>query len=193
MEPIEIICIIDRSGSMESLKSDAIGSFNTFIEEQKKVPGDAVVTAVLFNHEYHALYERKPLAEVPIMTAEIYQPSGCTALLQAICRTLESPGKPEKGIVVILTDGLENASDAKYTKDRTASAVKALENKGWQVHYLAANQDAFVEGAALGITHTMNYQPTAAGTQSAFVSACFAATSYRTGSGNNLNDWKMKK
>jgi len=183
---LEIICILDRSGSMDVLKADAIGSFNTFIEEQKKVPGEAVVTVVLFNEEYHALYERKPLAEVPALTTETYRPMGTTALLEAVCRALESPGKSEKGIVVILTDGLENASNVSYTRDRAATAVKQLETKGWQVHYLAANQDAFVEGAKMGITHTLNYQPTPDGVKSAYASANFAATSYRTGSGFKL-------
>jgi len=185
---LEIICILDRSGSMDVLKADAIDSFNTFIEEQKKVPGEAVVTAILFNDEYKALYEQKPLAEVPVLTPDIYRPMGTTALLQAICRALESPGKPEKGIVVILTDGQENSSGPEYTKDRAASAVKALETKGWQVHYLAANQDAFAEGARLGISHTLNYASTPEGVKGAYVSASFAATSYRVSTNQGLND-----
>jgi hypothetical protein len=179
---IEIICILDRSGSMGVIKHDAIGSFNTFIEEQKKVPGEAVVTVVLFNHEYQALYEQKPLAEVPVMTEEIYQPTGTTALLHAVCRTLEAPEKAERGIVVILTDGQENASPTEYTKERVAKAVKALEDKGWQVLFLAADQDAFAEGAALGISHAANYVNTSGGIQKAYAFANANVASYRTGS-----------
>jgi hypothetical protein len=166
---------------MTRIKNDAIGSFNTFLTEQQKVPGDAVVTVVLFNDEYRALYEQKPLAEVPLLTEETYQTTGSTALLHAICRTLEAPDKPERGIVVILTDGEENASPVEYTKERAAKAVKALEDKGWQVHYLAANQDAFAEGAALGITHTLNYAATPDGIRHAYAVAGQSTMCYRTG------------
>ncbi len=58
----EIVCIIDRSGSMESIRQDAIGGFNRFMDEQKKLPGDARLTLVLFNDEYALVADGAPLS-----------------------------------------------------------------------------------------------------------------------------------
>ncbi|MDZ7757220.1 vWA domain-containing protein [Rhodohalobacter sp.] len=116
----EIICIIDRSGSMGLIKRDAIAGFNTFLEEQKKLPGEATLTLIQFNTESEVIHENKPLSEVNPISNKDYIPSGSTALFDAIGKAIDSTGRrlantpeenrPEKVIVAILTDGQENAS-----------------------------------------------------------------------------------
>ena len=184
---VDIVCIVDRSGSMGEIRLDAIGGFNTFIEEQKKVEGEARVTLVLFNHEYILVYKQKPLAEVKPLTEATYVPSGTTALLDAIGRTLEgevSLGCPdsafgEKGIVVVLTDGMENASKD-YTRGRVKVIIEDYQIKGWEVHYLAANQDAFAEAHRYGIAKAANFAPDGAGVRGAYANFSSSSTDYRT-------------
>ena len=80
----EIVFILDRSGSMGGLEADTIGGFNSLVEKQKKEPGEALVSTVLFDNKIEVLHDRVPLAEVPLMTAEQYYVRGCTALLDAV-------------------------------------------------------------------------------------------------------------
>jgi len=179
MVVVEIICIIDRSGSMALLRQDAIGGFNTFLEEQKKLPDPACVTLVLFNHEYKLMFEKKPLVDVAPLDGVTYVPSGTTALLDAIGRTLDREGHEDKGIVLVLTDGLENSS-SDYTRDRVKELIKKYEAKGWQIHYAAANQDAFVEAGRMGIHQATSFAATGQGAKSAYSSLSSAALDYRS-------------
>ncbi|MFA6654109.1 MAG: vWA domain-containing protein, partial [Candidatus Delongbacteria bacterium] len=149
----QLICVLDRSGSMESVADDAIGGFNTFIEEQKKQPGTMSVTLVLFDHEYLVPFKNKDIMKVEPLNRKSYVPRGVTALLDAVGRTVNEAGselskkkekdRPEKVIVCILTDGLENAS-----KEFKIEQIKKLiehqkEKYSWDFVFLAANQDAF--------------------------------------------------
>ena len=131
----EIICILDRSGSMASVATDAIGGFNQFLKDQKELPGEASLTVVLFDNKYELLHENTPINDVPDLNFKTYVPRGMTALLDAIGKTIDETGKrlkntpedqrPEKVIVSILTDGFENAS-CKYDK----SKIKEMIEKG---------------------------------------------------------------
>lgn len=158
---VEIVCIIDRSGSMEAIRSDAIGGFNRFLEEQRKLPGDARLTLVLFNHEYGLVADGVPLGRIAPLDGRTYVPSGTTALLDAVGRTLDSmraridgmdsAARPDKVVVSILTDGLENAS-RDYTYERIGAMIgECRAKREWDFIFLAANQDAFAAGRALSI------------------------------------------
>jgi hypothetical protein len=150
------IFILDRSGSMDDCRDDTIGGFNAFIESQK--PFGGMLTLVLFDHEYEVVYKDKPIAEVEKMTRESYVPRGNTALLDAMGKTIKSVEDFLPRTVVILTDGYENGSH-KYTKAHIKDLVEAKTKEGWTFVYLGANQDAFTEAGALGISQncTMNY------------------------------------
>jgi uncharacterized protein YegL len=189
----EIICILDRSGSMQSIASDAIGGFNTFIEEQKKVPGTASVSLVLFDNEYLKIYENKNLNEVETLTAETFIPRGMTALLDAVGRTINTVGerlsqtpeedRPEKVMVCILTDGLENAS-TEFTKNKIKEMITHQREKySWEFAFLGANQDAFAEAGAIGISqvYTASFLSTEEGTRKAYGHLNKMSSSYRTG------------
>jgi uncharacterized protein YegL len=187
----EIACIIDRSGSMMSLRSDAVGGINSFLTEQKAVPGEASLTLVFFSHEYQLVHSGTPLQEVALLTDADYVPQGTTALLDAVGRTIEDVGKrlaetpeeqrPEKVLVAILTDGLENAS-RDYTRARVAKMIKHQQEKyGWEFLFLAANMDAFAEAHSLNIptANAQNFVATREGTQAAYSNLNEAAIAYR--------------
>ncbi len=171
----EIICIIDRSGSMAAIASDAIGGFNTFLDGQKKVPGEATLTFVQFDTEYEVVHENKPLHEVPALDERTYQPRGGTALLDAVGRTIDDVGRrlsnmaennrPEKVIVAILTDGEENSS-RQYSLSKIEEMITHQKDKyQWDFIFLGANQDAFAEAAKIGIDakYTANFVGSAKG------------------------------
>lgn len=183
----EIIAIIDRSGSMASIVKDAIGGFNTFLADQKTVPGEARMTLALFDDKFEYLYAGKPLVEAEPLTDKTFVPRGGTALLDAIGRTLNEQGARIKGdgwaekvIVCILTDGGENQS-CEFRQVQIKTMVKHAEEHGWSFVFLAANQDAFAAGASYGISaaHTMAFAANAVGTQSAYTSMSTTTRSLR--------------
>jgi len=176
----EIICILDRSGSMAGIRSDAIGGFNTFLAEQQKIPGEARLTLVLFNHEYQRTLDAAPLSEVQPLTEATYVPDGMTALLDAVGRTIDEVGKrladtpeaerPNAVLICILTDGLENRS-SDYSREKVREMIEHQQEKyGWTFVFLAANQDAFDEARKLGIRKedAVNYDATADGVREAY-------------------------
>lgn len=176
----EIACILDRSGSMGAIRSDAIGGFNTFLAEQRKLPGTADLTLVLFDDEYEVPIKKMDLKDVEPLNEATYVPRGSTALLDAIGRTIndvdsrimkdKEEDRPEKVIVAILTDGMENASK-EFTKDQIKGLIEKQQNeKGWDFIFLAANQDAFHEAGQIGIhIHlTSNFRADKEGTRDAF-------------------------
>lgn len=157
----EIAYVLDRSGSMASLTSDAIGGFNSFLNSQKQLPGRANFTLVLFDHEYLVTHKGVDIQRVPELNGKSYVPRGQTALLDAIGRTIDELGarlaaipeekRPAKVIVAIFTDGFENASHV-YTTDRLAASIKHQQEKySWEFLFLAANQDAIATAAQIAI------------------------------------------
>jgi len=195
-----ILMILDRSGSMTPLADDTVGGFNGFITQQKAEPGDAVVTLVLFNHDYEPVYNVRPIRQVEPLTAKQYHPGGNTALLDAIGRGVHDLGKkladmdeadrPGKVIVVIMTDGQENASK-EYKRDQVRKIIEEQTDKyGWSFSFLGANVDAFAEAGAIGVgkASTMNFAATGVGVRSSLglVSACVAA--FRTGNRKPLGN-----
>lgn len=172
-----MICfIMDRSGSMQNVRKDVIGGVNNFIEQQKKKPAPASMAFVRFDSpENTPVIERfrpmQPLAEIAPLTLEEYDPRGWTPLLDAVGKTivdLDEDWKreqPDRAIVVIVTDGMENASK-EYTKPKIKSLIQAREASGkWTFIFLGANVDAFAEASAIGIrsVNTANYTASSAG------------------------------
>lgn len=157
----EIIYILDRSGSMGGLESDTIGGFNSMMEQQKKTGEKAVVSTVLFDDVCEVIHDRVPIEKVEKMTDKQYYVRGCTALLDAVGGAIHHIGnvhkyareedRPEKTIVVITTDGMENAS-CKYSRDKIEKMVKRQQKKyGWEFIFIGANIDAYAEAQKYGI------------------------------------------
>lgn len=162
----EILMILDRSGSMQVVRQDTVGAFNAFLAEQKKLPDPANVTLVLFNDSYTLLHEGQALQKVEALTERTYEPSGFTALLDAVGRTITDQGKrfdampadqkPEKVVCVILTDGQENHSRT-WTRERVFDLISKQQKEwGWVFTYLGANVDSFAEASKLGISAAMS-------------------------------------
>ena len=157
----EIVFILDRSGSMAGLEDDTIGGFNAMVEKQKKEPGRALLSAVLFSDNSRVLYDRADIQKVEPMTERQYQVGGCTALLDAIGGAVHhianvhkyarEEDRPGKTVFVITTDGMENASRA-YTYDEVQRMVKHEQEKyGWEFLFLGANMDAISAARSFGI------------------------------------------
>lgn len=180
--PVEIVAILDRSGSMGMLVEDAIGGFNTFLKEQQALPGEALMTLVLFDTQYEVLYSTTPIKGVPELTRQTYLPAGMTAMNDAIGRALVAleARSPEKAVVCILTDGLENAS-REFDTAQVKAKIEAAQKRGWEVVYLAANQDAFATGASYGINPaaTSNFVASGAGVRTATATLSAEVTRYR--------------
>lgn len=157
----ELVFILDRSGSMSGLESDTIGGFNGMIAKQKKQEGEARVTTILFDDQYEVLHDRIPIQGVHPMDEKQYNVRGCTALLDAVGRTIEKiinvqkhtdeALQAEKVIFVITTDGLENASK-KYRYERLRKMIeRQKEAYGWEFIFMGANMDAIAEAKKFGI------------------------------------------
>lgn len=158
----ELVFILDRSGSMRGLECDTIGGFNGMLDRQRQQEGEANITTVLFDDQYEKIHDRISLDYVKDLTRKEYYVRGCTALLDAIGRTiheialiqkhLPEPEKAEKVIFVITTDGLENASRM-YHRDQIKKMVEHEKTKyGWEFLFLGANMDAVEEAGSFGIS-----------------------------------------
>lgn len=173
----ELVFILDRSGSMGGLEADTIGGFNSLLEKQRKAPGEALVSTVLFDHECQVLHDRTPLSKVAPLTQEDYWVRGTTALLDAIGGALHHIGNvhkyarpedvPEHTLFVITTDGMENAS-RRYTLEQVRQRIqRQQEAYGWEFLFLGANMDAVSAAGHLGIRadRAVRYQSDSQGTQ----------------------------
>lgn len=168
-----LFCVIDRSGSMSGLEKATIDGYNEFVKglrAQKNVK----LTLVLFDHEYLVPVDDTAIADVKDLTREDYVPRGSTALIDAVCRTLNERkgvvGKKDKALVLVITDGWENASREYTSKDMT-KLIHGLEKKGnWTFTYLGANQDAWAAAQSMGFQkgNVSGYSATAQGTAGAF-------------------------
>jgi uncharacterized protein YegL len=158
---MELVFILDRSGSMSGKESDTIGGFNSLIEKQKGEEGDALVTVVLFDDQYEVLYDRVSLKTIPKMTTKEYYVRGSTALLDAVGKTInktkaiqdgtEEAARPGKTLFVIITDGLENAS-REYRADVVKNLVETRKkDDDWEFLFIGANIDSVAEASKIGI------------------------------------------
>lgn len=171
-----IAIILDRSGSMQSIRSDVVGGFNSFLKEQKEVDGKCTVTLVQFDSQdpYEVLRDFVPIRDVATLGDE-YTPRASTPLYDAVGRGIVDTGsrlarmaeadRPGQVVFVILTDGLENASQ-EFNRERVLAMIREQTDKyAWQFVYLGANQDAMVEGEKIGVcqANAMTYSPGKAG------------------------------
>ena len=169
---------------MESCWDDTIGGFNSFLADQKATGG--TLTLIQFDHEYRVTCERTEINDVTPLTRETYKPRGSTALMDAIGRLVKEWKGTSNPSVVILTDGLENASH-KFTKAHIKDLIEQKTKEGWTFAYLGANQDAFAEAGSIGIAPgcTMNYDGNR--TPEAFMRLSNAVSSQASGQSQTVN------
>lgn len=158
--PTYVFTVIDRSGSMSDIASDAEGGFNQFVADQRALDGQCYLSLAEFDHEYTEVYVNRSLDEVPHYRI---QPRGMTALLDAIGRgittlagriaVLPPDQQPGHVVFIVVTDGHENSS-TEYSIARVRALVEEKTAEGWQFMFLAAAPDAFTVGQSYGFTRT---------------------------------------
>jgi hypothetical protein len=147
----DIIVVLDRSGSMQSIGTSTVDGFNSFVKEQKAAEGEATITLVQFDNEYQVDYKNQPINEtVDLILGETFVPRAMTALFDAVGKTINEVKTKNDVVFVIITDGMENAS-REFTKNTVFEMIKEKESKGWNFIFLGANQDAIKAGGELGI------------------------------------------
>ena len=157
----ELVFLLDRSGSMAGLESDTVGGFNSMLERQREEKGRLYVSTILFDDRMEILHDRVPAERVKPLTRRQYYVRGCTALLDAVGKSVSHmirvqkkravSGKRGKVIFVITTDGLENSS-REYSYERIREMIRReKEQYGWEFLFLGANMNAVAEAARFGI------------------------------------------
>lgn len=173
----ELVFILDRSGSMQGLEADTIGGFNSMLKKQKKEPGEALVSTVLFDDRVEVLHDRVRADRVKPITDREYYVRGCTALLDAVGGAIHHIGNihkyarpedvPEHTLFIITTDGMENASHC-YSARQVRQMIQRQKKKyGWEFLFLGANIDAVETAGHLGIDadRAVNYHCDSEGTR----------------------------
>lgn len=158
---LELVFILDRSGSMGGLESDTIGGFNSMLEKQKNEEGQVIVTTVLFDNRYELLHDRIDIRAISPITEKEYYVRGNTALLDAIGYTIDKIGnvqkvsapdmRADKVLFVITTDGMENSSHNFTASDIRYMIERQRERYGWEFIFLGANIDAIATARHYGI------------------------------------------
>jgi uncharacterized protein YegL len=197
----EIIFILDRSGSMQSLTEDTIGGFNSFIEKQKALPGNANLTTILFDDQYLVLHNGVDIQSVKLLTKKDYFARANTALLDAIGKTINTVGarldmtpedeKPSKVLFIITTDGEENAS-REFGHDQVKEMIELQTNTyNWEFMFLGADLSAVNYSTGLGISlQNSHYSAqSATGVNSVYTAMNMATACYRSVGVINT-DWK---
>ena len=177
-----ITFVLDSSGSMSKIEADTIGGFNSFLEEQREEAGEATVTLYEFNSSVDCVYQQYPVEEAPELDSKNYTPGGKTALHDALYTGMSNTGvhvnalaseeRPENVIIVVLTDGKENASE--ITQERIREHVTyRREEHGWEFLFIGANQDAALTANKMGIgsDQSLNMVHNGEGAQAAYDSA----------------------
>lgn len=145
---------------MAEIKDDTVGGFNTFLREQVDEEGSASVTLYDFNDEVNLVYQAQPIEEASELTDSSYSPGGRTALHDAIITAinsaadrfdeLETKERPDNVIIVVLTDGKENASETPQATVHDQVEYRQTEHE-WEFLFIGANQDATLTASKMGM------------------------------------------
>ena len=192
-ERVKIWFLLDRSGSMQGLAEDVVGGFNQFVADQALKPGKARLTAVQFDgtDPFEMIVDARRIKDVPELTSDVYQPRGVTPLYDALGHLIKSAdqrisyraekGRPEEDqLVIVFTDGLENAS-TKFERSKIFELIQDRMNADWTFVFMGANQDSYAEGDRLGIYggNVQNYRGDGQGMREAWGSVDRAFGEYR--------------
>ena len=196
MSKTSITFLLDKSGSMESIRDDTIGAFNAYLAELKRDSEGVQFSLVLFDTiSVEKIYVNQPLAEVQPLDRKVYVPHGCTPLIDAAYKTIKAVEKAVEGdantkvVICIQTDGHENAS-REHTWDGLNAIIKEKTAAGWQFNFMGASIDAYEQASRMGIgtAQTMSYDSQNVGaTQAAFVASASNMRAYASGQSLSTN------
>ena len=203
----DIVCIVDKSGSMGKVKNDTIGGFNEFLDKQKEEEGDASLTLVLFDTTNKIVYNGVSIDEVEPLNEETYRPGGWTGLFDAVgvgidatLERRESLPEEERAanvVFAILTDGEENRSQeykGEPGRQMIFDKIDEMKNEGWEFVFLGANQEAMSNAQAIGIAsnRSMRYSETGVGTRAVYAQNLSSVVgAVRQGKSLDSEDWKI--
>ena len=189
----DITVVLDRSGSMACLVDEVIGAFNTFVDEQQQVAGQASFSLVQFDDRYEVYLDAVDLAKVGRLDRTTYVPRGMTALYDAVGRAIVATGtrlaaldeaeRPDKVVFLIQTDGEENASH-EYDAATLQEMIRHQQDKyAWEFVFLGANIDAGSVAEEIGIARdkALQYANNADGTRAAFAAVSDNLAGFRRG------------
>ena len=169
IKKLDVVFILDKSGSMSGSEDNTISSFNEYLEKERKNKFNTKITTVLFSDNYKLLHNRVDVSKVEELTHEDYYVGGCTALYDALGNTIHSFDRKEtdKVLFIIITDGYENASK-EFSKDKIRKLIK--KHSDWEFIYIGADIDSYASGGAIGIKkdNIANYKKDARGTAKLF-------------------------
>lgn len=159
---LHIVFVLDMTGSMASVKAQAIGGYNEYVTGMQETAPDAEIALTTFNSAQIKVYPAAPIKKATLLDEQNYRPNSNTPLYDAIGQTVRATEKRVKEgdrvAFVILTDGQENASQ-EYNRAGIFTLLKEKEASGWGIIYLGANQDAYQEAMGMGIqmSNTANF------------------------------------
>lgn len=199
--------VLDSSGSMQSIREDTIGGFNSFLTEQRSEQGEATVSLYNFDSSVDCLYQGRSIEEAPELNDSTYMPGGRTALYDALFTGVTETAEylmnedthwsPDNVVVVVLTDGRENASET--SRDQIRNLVTTHQDEyDWEFLFIGANQDAALCASEMGIDEdrSLNMRHSGEGAQGAYESASNRVSDVRgngTTGGFNQEDRKRQQ
>lgn len=193
--------VLDASSSMGSVREATIAGFNAFLEEQKKAPGEAILSVAQFADQYHSIINAAPLERCEPLTEQTYKPYGNTALYDAIGLMIDSMGRklaampesqrPARVLVMIQTDGEENAS-TRYTSLQIRNMIDHQRTKyNWNFLFIGASEESIASAVdVLGMPQnfTAKYTANVLGTRNMLRSASAGVANYRAVAVNAINE-----
>ena len=186
-QPVHISVILDRSGSMETIRDDTIGGVNAFLKAQQAQPGETTLTLVQFDSQdpYEIVFHALPITEVPPLTRETFVPRGGTPLLDALGRGINDTasiiGDCARVLFAVVTDGQENAS-CEFRKESVARMIAERQQQGWQFAFLSADLEAIQGAQTYGVHANATMHFTKDSTMVAWNSLSEITSDYRNGS-----------
>jgi len=196
---VELVFVVDRSGSMSSIASDMEGAIKSVIKDQKKLDKEILVTFVRFDTEYEKVFSHTPIKDVPEINIKA---RGMTALLDAMGKTInsferefsekEDKERPEKVLFMVITDGCENSS-REFSREKVFGMIETVKrDHKWDFTFIGANQDAIAEGGNLGINRgsSINYVASSAGVRAMSMNLSSYATDYLSNGSASFKDKK---